>query len=470
VRSSTCWSDDEPWKRYPHVPHWDTSGWFTFPVVDGTRGDVKASRYSLAGFVRGCESGRDYAYLVTLDSTCSLAGWASSSWFGFALFDCDGGRYGSSGHWARSRRLPWLRRWGLVGEPDSLTATHRTPAGNCHLVPQRTPHGGARPFAWQLSASATDHRGSPMLLELEIEARRPPGPVGDRGGELMFLGCERTHAYWQGGLKVRGELRWGEHAERVEGSIGWLQRNWDEAAARSSQNRRRTRYRHESRFMSFDNGWEMCSLHQYDRHRDNATVPWSGISAQGPGPGFVLRATHRVELRIPEFIGSPGVVRARRMLTEGPRYFPHRYQLSVPEWDTLIESRPCVEAPAHPLAVESWNGPVRLTGRVFGDAVSGLGFDERTRPWVRDFELASALRLSTEHMPDLDDGMRRRLACRAWEVEAMALGGNRRRAVVHLAEQVSPLLDDLPHTARSRLSWLIRDLRVVLERRFAPPR
>jgi hypothetical protein len=120
--------------------------------------------------------------------------------------------------------------------------------------------------------------------------------------------------------------------------------------------------------------------------------------------------------------------------------------------------------------VESWNGPVRLTGRVFGDAVSGLGFDERTRPWVRDFELASALRLSTEHMPDLDDGMRRRLACRAWEVEAMALGGNRRRAVVHLAEQVSPLLDDLPHTARSRLSWLIRDLRVVLERRFAPPR
>ena len=38
--------------------------------------------------------------------------------------------------------------------------------------------------------------------------------------------------------------------------------------------------------MQFDNGWDMSCFHQYQRHQRNAVVPWTGISAQGPGSGL----------------------------------------------------------------------------------------------------------------------------------------------------------------------------------------
>jgi hypothetical protein len=64
---------------------------------------------------------------------------------------------------------------------------------------------------------------------------------------------------------------------------------------------------------------------------------------------------------------------------------------------------------------------VRITGTLWGRPVKGLGFDERSRPWCRGFELAAALRLTVEHLQGVDDETRWLLAYRALEVEAIAL-------------------------------------------------
>ena len=158
------------------------------------------------------------------------------------------------------------------------------------------------------------------------------------------------------------------------------------------------------------------------------------------------------------------------MLTDGPRYFPYRYRLRVPEWDMDVHAEPFVDAPAHRLPIEYWTGPVRITGVMLGTPVTGLGFDERSRPWVRDFELARALRLVAEHLPDAEDDARRMLAYRAWEVEALALRGDPRAAAAHVHRHVAPRVAALPAAARTAISGLVDDLLAVLEGRFARAR
>ena len=56
------------------------------------------------------------------------------------------------------------------------------------------------------------------------------------------------------------------------------------------------------------------------------------------------------------------------MITDGPRYFPHRYRLRVPEWEMDVEAEPLVDAPAHRLPIEYWTGPVRIHGRAWSAA------------------------------------------------------------------------------------------------------
>ncbi len=43
---------------------------------------------------------------------------------------------------------------------------------------------------------------------------------------MMFLGAPRTFSYFQSGLDMRGRLAWGDHAEDVTGTVGWIDRQW----------------------------------------------------------------------------------------------------------------------------------------------------------------------------------------------------------------------------------------------------
>lgn len=461
-----------PWKRYPYTPDWGDPAWFTFPYTDGGRRELGTSIYFIEGFLRGHSSGRQYAFFAMFSDMRVLRRFIHTSIYTFALFDCTAARYGTYTHFDVPRPFLVRRRHRLRAAAHHLELRYEGPAGASRWEPQRTPYGDLRPFAWNLELHGRDQQGDRMALTLAAEATRPPAPPGGKalGGEIMFQGLEQTYAYMQSGLRMRGRLRWGDVEEDVDGVVGAIDRRWSVEDLAAQQDWRNTRYRHEWRVLHLDNGWDLSCLRQYHRHQRNAVVPWSGCTAQGPGPAFRLEATHHVSVTIPAFTASPGIVRAHDMLTEGPRYFPQSYRLEVPAWDAELTAEPYIDAPAHGAPVEYWMGPVRIRGRMFGRAVTGYGFDERTRPWVRDFELAVALRETLEQRPEVDAAERQILVWRMSEVEGLALRGDPRAAVGHFRRYVLPLIASLPHAARSHLSWLARDLVVVLERKFPPPR
>ena len=452
------------WKRYPYVPDWGDPREFTLPAADGWRPELGCATYFVDGFLTGRRTGRRYAFLVIVTDIRALRKWIRASFYTLALFDCDARRYGTYTDYDFPRPPRVRRAYKLHATREHLALRYRASAGVMRWESVRNADGTLRPFAWTLDLPGVDHRGAAMRLELDVDATRPPAPLGGRelGGEMMFLGIERTYSYFQSGLRMRGRLAWGDGAEEVEGDVGWIDRQWAPSDFSAQQDRHSTRYRNEWRVMQFENGWDMSCFHQYHRPERNAVVPWSGLSAQGPGPAFTLRSTSHVMLTTPEFIRSPGVVRARYMLSEGPRWFPHRYRLQAPDWDMDVSAEPLVDAPAHGLPIEWWSGPVRLSGTAFGAPVRGLGFDERSNPCVRPFEVASALRQTAEHLPDVDAATREALAYRVWEVEALALRGDRRAAAVRLRTHVEPLVARLGEGPRARLAPLAADLASVL--------
>jgi predicted secreted hydrolase len=461
---------DANWKQYPYVPDWGDPRRFTFPAVDGYQPSLGMATYFVDGFLRGRDSGTPYAFMVIFADMRVLRKWVRASFYTFALYDCDARRYGTYTDFDLPPRFG--RGHKLEATPGHLELRYHASAGINRWTALRAADRSLRPFEWAIELHGRDHHGAAMQLDLEINATRPPGPLGGRelGGEMMFLGAERTYSYFQSGLLMRGHIAWNGVSEDVEGTVGWIDRQWAEDDFTVHQDWRSTRYRHEWRVMHFDNGWDMSCFLQYNRQRHNALVPWSGLSAQGPEPQFELRATTRVTVDVLDFIKSPGLVRARSMLTEGPRYFPHRYRMRVPEWEMDVRAEPLVDAPAHNLPIEYWTGPVRLDGVLFGQPVRGLGFDERCRPWVRDFELAAALTLTAQQLAAIDDDLRRLLAYRAWEVEALALRGDPRAAAAHLRTHVEPLIARLPDAVRTPVQALSNDLLGVLDGRMPASR
>jgi hypothetical protein len=455
------------WKQYPHVPDWGDPAWFTFPGVDGVRDDLGVSTYFIDGFLRGRTSGRRFAFMFILTNMRVLQKRVRAAFYTMALYDLDRRHYGTytDNDFPRPPRI--RRGHKFRGDAGHMDIAYESSAGTARWTNRRT-GDTLLPFAYEVSLPGVDHHGVRMLLELEIDCARPPGPLGGRelGGEMMFLGAPSTFSYFQSGLGMRGRLVWGDVDEEVEGEVGWIDRQWAEADFSVHQDRHSSRYRNEWRVMQFDNGWDMSLFHQYQRDARAAVVPWSGMSAQGPAPRHEIRSSTKVQLVIPEFIRSPGVVRGRSMLTEGPRWFPHRYRVCIPEWQMDVQCEPLVDAPAHALPIEYWTGPVRITGTVFGNPVTGFGFDERSRPWTRDWELAQALRLTIEHLVGIDDDTRRAISYRAWEVEALALRGDRRAATAHVEGRIAPLLRDLAPSAGERVRPLVGDLLETLSGRY----
>jgi hypothetical protein len=455
-------ADATVWKRYPHVPTWGDPRRFTLPAADGVPGDLGVSTYFVEGFLHGRRSGRRYAFMTIFTDMRVVRKLLRASFYTFACYDLDRGTYGTFTDYDFPHPLRWRRTYKLRAASTHLGLDFASAAGPARWHHACTAPGTLRPFAWTLALPGIDHHARRMDLDLEVEADAPPAPLGGLllRGEMMFLGAPDTYSYFQSALRFRGHLRWGDVDEDVDGQVGWIDRQWAPSDFTAHQDWRSTRYRSEWRVMHFDDGWNMSLFHQYLRPARNAVVPWSGLSAQGPAPEFAIKETTRVELGVPEFIRSPGVVRAMSMLTEGPRYFPYRYRVRVPDWEMDVAAQPFVAAPAHGLPIEYWTGPVHLAGTLFGRSVTGLGFDERARPWVRHFELAAALRLSVDALPDGD--LHAALVYRLAEVEALALRNRRALGQAHLDAYVVPLFRRLPDDARTRLQPLLDDLRTVL--------
>ena len=451
------------WKRYPYVPDWGDPAWFTFPTCDGFRADLGMATYFIDGFLRGRESGREYAFMSIVTDMRVLGKRVRASFYTFALYDRADRRYGTYTDYDLPAPPRVRRRYKLDLARGHLAVRYAAAAGPIRWENSRDAGGELVPFAWTLDLRGRDHHGADMALTLDIDATRPPAPLGGRalGGEMMFLGLPSTFSYFQSGLSMRGELAWGDRREAVTGEVGWIDRQWAVHDFSRHQDRRSARYRNEWRVMQFTNGWDMSCFHQYLRPARNAVVPWTGLSAQGPAPSYELRSSTRVTLEIPEFIRSPGIVRGRELLTDGPRYFPYRYRLLAPDMGLDVTAEPWVDAPAHDLPIEYWTGPVSLTGRAWDAPVVGVGFDERSRPWIHGFEIAEAVRRTVDALPDLDPDTRGLLAYRAWEVEALALRDTT-SAHRHVSAHLLPLLDRVPGANRERLATMIHDLVAVL--------
>ena len=460
---------DASWKRYPYAPEWGDPAWFTFPTVDGQRDDLGVATYFIDGFLRGRGRGGSYAFMVIFTDMWVLRKRVRASFYTFALYDLEHRRYGTYTDYDFPRPPRIRSRYKIHGALDHLALRYEASAGTCRWENRRDEHGALVPFAWDVALAGVDHHGARMGLELTIDATRPPAPLGGEilGGRMMFLGAPETYSYFQSGLVMQGRLRWGDTGEDVDGTVGWIDRQWAVDDFSVHQDRHSSRYRHEWRVMQFDDGWDMSCFHQYQRDAHNLVVPWTGLSAQGPPPEWPLRTTDHMQVEILEFIRSPGIVRGTSMLTEGPRYFPHRYRMTVGDWGMDVRAEPLVDAPAHALPIEYWTGPVRLEGTLWDHPVIGWGFDERCRPWARGEEIAGALRLTVDHRRDFDDGARQQLAYRAREVEGLALRSDHAAATAHVRRHIVPVVECLPPDARAALMPLVEDLLIALSGRFA---
>ena len=451
------------WCRYPWTAPWGDPEWFTFPRCDGDSRRLGVQTYFVDGFLRGAATGTEYAFLTVFTDARLANRTQRFGFFSLALFDCDRRHYGTSTDWDFPHpESPDTDRLGTA--PEHLELRWKGEAGTSTWRNRRDASGALIPFAWTIELYGVDHHGARMALELDVDAVRPPAPLGgpELGGEMMFLGAERTFSYFQSGLRMRGRLTWGDVQEDVEGEVGWIDRQWAEDDFAKHQDPESSRYRNEWRVIQLDNGWDLSCFHQYLRDQRNAVVPWTGISAQGPGPDFEIRGTHRVEMIVPEYVRSPGVVRGMLMLSDGPRWFPYRYRLLAPDLELDVSCEPFTDAPAHAFPIEWWSGPVRISGTMFGKPVRGLGFDERSCPRVRGFEIAGALRDWATHGLSADDARARVLSYRAWEVEALALRRSPDAAAAHGARHLPALLDAqpaLPEGLRALASDLLDVLR-----------
>jgi hypothetical protein len=237
------------WKRYPYVPDWGDAAEFTLPAADGYRRELGIATYFVDGFVRGATSGRLYAFMFILTDMHVVWKLLRASFLTFALYDCDRAHYGTTTDYDFPR--PFRRRAHpkLDATPGHLALHYRGDTASGRWENLRDAGGALRPFATGLELRGVDHHGAPMALTLDIDATRPPAPLGGRarGGEMMFLGIPRTFSYFQSGLQMRGELAWGDAREKVSGDVGWIDRQWAHEDFSRHQDRASTRYQHEWR-------------------------------------------------------------------------------------------------------------------------------------------------------------------------------------------------------------------------------
>ena len=209
---------------------------------------------------------------------------------------------------------------------------------------------------------------------------------------------------------------------------------------------------------------EMSVWMNIDRQRGNRLIPFCGATAATPDGRVVATTEFTVERH--SWVRDPNLVRPRSRITRGAQYLGDRYRLLIPAWELDVLSEPLVPAPAHVLPIEYWSGPTRVHGTVGGRPVRGLGFNERTLVFARDFELVEVLRGTLRHLPPeafpADSPGPLALADQAWEVDAFLSHGGRAAAREHLRARVRPHVEQLAEPHRSHVRQIVADLEATL--------
>lgn len=458
---SSSTAGGEGWKRYPLTLGDDLQ--LMFPAAEGDLGGT-TNRYAVSGRLTGRASGSQWGFLVIMSGS-SFYGRFHTDFRTVALFDLGTGAYGTSTELDYPRLLRRRASRRLAVGSGALDVTFQADSGVTALRARRDAEGESFPFAYTLHAEGLDADARRMALDLELDGPKPPVPIGGNQHRRVetWIGHRETRACFQSGVRARGALAWGDAAEEVDGDCGWIDHQWSARLAPWNA----ARYGSERRQIHLDNGIEIAVWTQIDRRRGNRVIPYSGATAAGPRGE--IDATTNVRVDTLSFARDPRDVEAVRP-SEGPKYFADRYRLLIPGWDLDLVSEPIVATPAHGLPRDYWNGPTRVRGTLGRRSLSGFGFDERTHPLTRDFELADVLRQTLLQLPADATPSAAALADLAWEIDAMISRGDRESAIAYLDGRVRPEIDALPDLHRARLRQIVHDTSESLLRWWVRPK
>lgn len=451
------------WKRYPYVlvpgdPE------LTFPAAEGDQG-AESNTFYVAGRLRGRASGHEWAFL-TIFTFNDVRKRLRADFYTLALFDLASGAYATFSEDDLPRPFRLRRRYKLSVARGQLDVAFRGTEGTSTWTTRRRADGSLEPFSYQLSLHGRDAGGRRLHLDLALDTFKPPMPVGgaQAGGVKTCIGQYGTHSYFQSDVRFRGALAWGDVREEVDGDSGWIDRQWTPRHLGIHNDWRSRRYRHEWRQIHLDNGMEMSVWLNIDRQRGNRLIPFCGATAATPDGRVVATTEFTVERH--SWVRDPDLVRPRSRMTRGAQYLADRYRLLIPAWELDVLSEPLVPAPAHALPIEYWSGPTRVHGTVGGRPVRGLGFNERTWVFARDFELVDVLRGTLRHLPPdafpAGSPGPLALADQAWEVDAFLSHGGRAAARAHLRTRLRPHLEALAEPHRSHVRQIVADLETAL--------
>jgi predicted secreted hydrolase len=457
------------WKRYPFwLVEGDTE--LLFPQAEGDQG-AASNTYYVAGRLRGRASGHRWAFLVIFAFN-DVWHRQRADFHTIALFDLETGGYGTSTEFDLPRLLRRRTSYRSSVVPGHLDVSFLGSAGESSWRTRRAKDGELAPFSYVLDALGVDREGKSMRLELDIETRKPPVPIGgnEYRGRKTCRGQYGAHSYFQSDVRFSGRLGWENAVEEVGGDCGWIDRQWAPTNPGIHTDFRGTRYRHERREIHLDSGTELSVWMHFDRRRANRVIPFSGVTAAGPTGE--IDATTDFDIERLSFVRDLGLVAARYPLA-GPRYFTDRYRLRIRGWDLDLVSEPLVAAPAHALAVEYWNGPTRIQGTFAGRPVSGFGFHERTLVFARDFELVEVLRQTLHHLPAdafVESGTSGSAAANlAWEIDAFLSRRDHQSALRYLNTRVRSEIERLAEPYRDPVLAIVDDTADVLLRWWVRP-
>lgn len=454
------------WRRYPFVIPGTDPTWFTFPAAEGDQ-RCCANTYFLEARLRGSRSGRELAVMTIFSHSgvpVPILGELRADFHIFSLFDLTSGSYGTMTEFDLPRPPRVRRNARMRCARGVLDVSFETRHGRARWAARRDATGAPLPFSYALDLRGKDQSGRSMSATLDVEARKPPAPVG--GDELHGIKtcCAQlgTFSYFQTGLSVRGRVTWDDLEDEVSGEVGWIDRQYAREPFSAYTDRKNSRHRHEWRVLHLDNGWDMSVWQQFDARRGDRLVPTSGVTAQGPNGEVRFTSDFHVE-RL-SFVRDPREIVPDRPLTRRAAYLTDRFHLTVRDWGLAVTAEPLVRAPAHAMPIEYWNGPVRVVGQMGGRPVSGFGFHERSKLWWTPNDLVYVLRETLRHLPSTghEDAAPQALANRAWNIDILLARKDRRGARRYLDHEVAPAIARLPLPGCEAASEVCRALGEVL--------
>lgn len=438
-----------PFRLVPGDPHLD------FPAAEGAHPDQESDTWFLAGRLDATGSDRSFAFLTIVNKN-RPGGTVVADFYTMALFDLDTGDYGTyTDYDMPPANMEPGARAKLDMAQGHLDLAYHSGAGTASWTTCRDADGELLPYTYRVSLVGEDHSGRPMRLDLAVTPTRAPTPVGAStyNGKIVCFGQSDTYSYFQTGMAMTGTLRWGDVVEQVSGDGGHVDRQWFPKYAGGGGSGGDPRARsHEWRTINFDNGVDLSIWRQFDRTKGNALQPFTGVTTSHPDPAVAPQCAEDVEVTVSSYVRWPEAVRPLVRPVATARYLPDRHRITCATLRLDIVGEPLVPAPAHGLPIEYMEGPYRYRGTLWGEAVTGFAFNERSLALYRDWELVQVLATTAANAGDAAPELRAAVD----QLGPLVAAGRRGEAI--------ELLTGLPPVENDALSTVLGDLIAALSR------